>query len=134
MQDIAVVSSNEGALVALAGAAGVVLYSLQKNEATPGLSAWKMSQRSRLCHMWPACAVSMSADGSTLAAAALGGQLCVWDLRPGLDAVRLELQVSAFRQPLSLSLRDRGVALPTTYSQHFTQCNRRTQIAYESRR
>lgn len=101
MQDITVVSSREGVLVALAGAAGVVLYSLQKNDTTPGLSAWEMSQRRRLCHMWPACAVSMSADGSTLAAAALGGQLCVWDLQSGLDAVRLELQVPAFRQPLS---------------------------------
>ena len=43
--------------------------------------------------MWPACAVAITADGSTLAAAALGGQLFVWNLRQGLDAPQLELQV-----------------------------------------
>ena len=83
-------------LVALAGGPGVVLYSLQQGESGPQLSsksAWCMSQQARLSHMWPACAVSMSADGCVVAAAALGGQLSVWDLQNGPAAACLELQV-----------------------------------------
>lgn len=93
-QDVAVASKDERLLVALAGAPGVVLYCLEKSQAEAGpAGAWQLSQRARLCPMWPACAVSMSADGSTLAAAALGSQLHVWNLEPGLDATLLELQV-----------------------------------------
>ena len=92
-QDIAVASREGGLLVALGGAAGVVLYCLEKDNAKPGGGAWQMSQRARLCPMWTVCAVSMSADGSRLGAAALGSQLHVWDLEPGLHATRLELQV-----------------------------------------
>ena len=80
--------------MALAGAPGVVLYCLEVDESQPAPGTWQMGQRARLCPEWPACAVSMSADGSTLAAAALGSQLHLWDLKPGLHAVRLELQVS----------------------------------------
>lgn len=88
-------------LVALAGGPGVVLYSLQQGETRPQLpskSAWRMSQQARLSHMWPACAVSMSADGNVVAAAALGGQLSVWDLRDGPGAACLELQVLCHQQ------------------------------------
>ena len=92
-QDLAVASTAEGLLVAVAGAPGVVLYCLEKDDSQPGPGAWRMSQRARLCPMWAVCAVSMSADGSTLAAAALGSQLHVWDLQPGLHAIRLELRV-----------------------------------------
>lgn len=81
-------------VAALAGAAGVVLYSIKQHAASlPSQPAWNISQQLRLCHMWPACAVAMTADGGTLAAAALGGQLFVWDLQQGLAAPQLELQV-----------------------------------------
>ena len=72
----------------------MVIYSVKKHAAAlRGQPAWHISQQLRLCHMWPACAVAITADGSTLAAAALGGQLFVWNLRQGLDAPQLELQV-----------------------------------------
>lgn len=92
---MAVASNDEGLLVALAGAPGIVLYCLEKSETEPGPSAWRIDQRARLCPLWTACAVCLSADGSALAAAALGSQLHVWDLEPGLHAIRLELQVLA---------------------------------------
>ena len=90
---MAVASKDGSLLVALAGAPGVVLYCREQSEAEGRPPAWQLSQRARLGPMWPACAVSMSADGSALAAAALGSQLHVWDLEPGLDAPLLELQV-----------------------------------------
>ena len=94
LQDMAVAGDEAGMVAALAGAAGVVIYSVKKHAAAlRGQPAWHISQQLRLCHMWPACAVAITADGSTLAAAALGGQLFVWNLRQGLDAPQLELQV-----------------------------------------
>ena len=94
LQDMAVAGGEAGMVAALAGAAGVVVYSVEKHAAAPpSQPAWHISQQLRLCHMWPACAVAMTADGSTLAAAALGGQLFVWDLWQGLDAPQLELLV-----------------------------------------
>ena len=81
-------------VAALAGAAGVVVYSVKKHAASSSSQpAWHISQQLRLCHMWPACAVAMTADGGTLAAAALGGQLFVWDLQQGVVAPQLELRV-----------------------------------------
>ena len=94
LQDMSVAGGKAGMVAALAGAAGVVVYSVRKHAAAPpGQPAWHISQQLRLCHMWPACAVALTADGSMLAAAALGGQLFVWDLQQGLDAPQLELQV-----------------------------------------
>lgn len=90
-------------LVALAGAPGVVLYSLERAGPGTGQPAWQLSQRARLSHMWPACALCVSADGSALAAAALGGQLSVWDLRPGLDTIQLDLQVCTWPLPGCIS-------------------------------
>ena len=90
---MAVASKDEGLLVALAGAPGIVLYTVEKSGTGPDPGAWRIDQRARLCPLWTACAVCLSADGSALAAAALGGQLHVWDLEPGLHAIRLELQV-----------------------------------------
>ena len=94
LQDMAVAGGEAGMVAALAGAAGVVLYSVKKHAAAPpGQLAWHIGQQLRLCHTWPVCAVAMTADGSTLAAAALGGQLFVWDLQQGMNAPQLELQV-----------------------------------------
>ena len=57
----------------------------------------------RLCHLWPVCSVKYGPGGRHLAAAGLGGQLCIWEMTAA--NAKLELQVTYHAQwPSALSL------------------------------
>ncbi len=55
---------------------------------------WEARQEGRLCHLWPVCAVRFGPGGRHLAAAGLGGQLCIWDMSSADGSATLELQVT----------------------------------------
>ncbi|BDA47554.1 hypothetical protein COCOBI_10-4020 [Coccomyxa sp. Obi] len=81
-------------IIAVGGSPGVVLYKACIDE---GSGRWKLQQAGRLCHLWPVCAVMYGPGGRHLAAAGLGGQLCIWDLNAGDARLELQVQVPAER-------------------------------------
>ncbi|CAL8472007.1 g11549 [Coccomyxa elongata] len=81
-------------IIAVGGSPGVVLY---KTSIDEGNGRWKLQQVGRLCHLWPVCAVEYGQGGRYLAAAGLGGQLCIWDMTAADARLELQVQVPAER-------------------------------------